>query len=159
MTQQLSALGELISADAGASAVAAFYEQWKHERLVVDKWFGMQIAHAAPSSAAEITHRLTEHADFNYLNPNCFRAVLGSLAMNTAGFHHESGNSYKMMADWLIKLDAANPQTTARMCSAFETWRRFDGNRQSLIRSELQRIASTKDLSRDTAEMVGRILG
>ena len=159
MTQQLAALGELLGTDAGEAEVAAFYDQWKHERLVIDKWFGLQIGRASRSDAAAATKRLTAHADFNHLNPNRFRAVFGSLALNTAGFHNESGESYALMADWLIKLDAANPQTTARMCSAFETWRRFDENRQSLIRKELQRILDTEGLSRDTSEMVSRILG
>jgi aminopeptidase N len=63
------------------------------------------------------------------------------------------------MADWLIRLDPANPQTTARMCSAFETWRRFDPDRQALIRAQLERILATPNLSRDTTEMVSRILG
>ena len=159
MTQQLSALGELLGADAGEAEVDAFYEQWKHERLVIDKWFGLQIGRAAPKDAAAVTKRLTAHSDFNHLNPNRFRAVFGSLALNTAGFHVETGESYEVMADWLIKLDTANPQTTARMCSAFETWRRFDENRQGMIREALKRIAAAENLSRDTGEMVGRILG
>jgi aminopeptidase N len=44
------------------------------------------------------------------------------------------------------------------MCTAFETWRRYDADRQDLIRGELERIAGTPGLSRDTTEMVGRIL-
>ena len=63
-----------------------------------------------------------------------------------------------MLADWLIKLDPLNPQTTARMCSAFQTWRRYDADRQGMIREELERIAALPGLSRDTSEMVGRIL-
>jgi aminopeptidase N len=51
-----------------------------------------------------------------------------------------------------------NPQTTARMCTAFETWKRYDADRQALIRAELERILATPDLSRDTTEMVARIL-
>jgi aminopeptidase N len=62
------------------------------------------------------------------------------------------------MADWLIRLDPVNPQTTARMCTAFETWKRYDAGRQALIRAALERILATPDLSRDTTEMVGRIL-
>ena len=63
------------------------------------------------------------------------------------------------MADWLIRLDPVNPQTAARMTTVFETWRRYDADRQDLIRAALRRIGSTPDLSRDTGEMVGRILG
>ena len=159
MTQQLAALGELLGAETGAAELQSFYEQWKHERLVVDKWFALQVGRASPMNAAKVTDTLTGHSDFNHLNPNRFRAVIGSLALNTAGFHSETGDAYRLMADWLIKLDAANPQTTARMCSTFETWKRFDANRQGLIKAQLTRISQTPNLSRDTSEMISRILG
>ena len=159
MTQQLGALSCLLNAEDADAELAAFYNQWQHERLVIDKWFALQTSLANPASAAQVTQSLTAHADFNHLNPNRFRAVFGGFAMNTAGFHHATGDGYALLADWLIKLDPANPQTTARMCSAFETWRRFDENRQTLIREQLERIKATPDLSRDTTEMISRILG
>ena len=62
-------------------------------------------------------------------------------------------------AHWLIRLDPVNPQTTARMCSAFQTWRRYDSARQTLIRAQLDRIAAQPGLSRDTTEMLTRIRG
>ena len=79
--------------------------------------------------------------------------------MNAAGFHDASGAGYRLLADWLIRLDAVNPQTAARMSTAFETWRRYDADRQGMIRAELQRIAATPDLSRNLAEMVTRMIG
>ena len=81
------------------------------------------------------------------------------LAANHAGFHHASGAGYELLTDWLIRLDPLNPQTTARMCSAFQTWRRYDEPRRALIQSQLERIAAQDGLSRDTSEMVNRILG
>jgi len=45
------------------------------------------------------------------------------------------------------------------MCTAFETLRQFDDARQAKMRAALERILSTDDLSRDTTEMVTRILG
>ena len=62
------------------------------------------------------------------------------------------------MADWLIRLDAVNPQTTARMCAAFQSWTRYDRGRQAHARAALDRILARPDLSRDTNEMVSRIL-
>ena len=159
MTQQLAALSCLLNAETGETELQAFYDQWQHERLVIDKWFALQVSLAAPAKAADIAHSLTDHPDFNHLNPNRFRAVFGGLAMNTAGFHYADGKGYEVLADWLIKLDKANPQTTARMSTAFETWKRFDTNRQALIRAQLERMKATPDLSRDTTEMVSRILG
>ena len=159
MTQQFAALSALVSAGVGADAVARFYDQWKHDRLVIDKWFTALIVNARPEDAATVAKALTQHPDFTMKNPNRFRATLGALAMSGAGFHHASGAGYELLAEWLIRLDPLNPQTTARMCTAFETWRRYDADRQALIRNQLTRILATPDLSRDTTEMVTRILG
>ena len=157
MTQQLAALANLIRAGRGDAALKAFEAQWKNDRLVMDKWFGLQVNEAHPEDAFEVAAGLTEHPDFNWKNPNRFRAVFGSLIMHHAGFHHASGAGYKLLADWLVKLDPVNPQTTARMCSAFQTWKRYDSDRQALIKTQLTRILSTPDLSRDTTEMLTRI--
>jgi aminopeptidase N len=158
MTQQYTALACLLKAEKGTAQSQDFYEQWKDDRLVMDKWFALQVATAAPEAAAKVARDLTGHALFTLKNPNRFRAVMGALAGNHAGFHHQSGAGYRLLAENLIALDSLNPQTTARMCSAFQTWKRYDVNRQGLIRSELQRIAGTEGLSRDTTEMVSRIL-
>ncbi|WP_417603052.1 aminopeptidase N [Primorskyibacter flagellatus] len=159
MTLQLTALACLIRSGRGEDALAAFYNRWKDDRLVIDKWFMLQIAEADPARAADVAKTLTEHPDFDLKNPNRFRATMGALAMNHAGFHRADGDGYALLADWLIRLDALNPQTTARMCSVFQAWRRYDADRQALMRQNLERIAAKSDLSRDTAEMVGRILG
>ncbi|WP_457650294.1 aminopeptidase N [Profundibacter sp.] len=158
MTQQFGALACLLDAETGAKELAVFYDQWAHDRLVIDKWFGLQVAVAAPEKAAGIADSLTKHADFDMKNPNRFRAVFGALSINAAGFHDASGASYRLLADWLIKLDPVNPQTTARMTTAFQSWRRYDEGRQALMRAELERILATENLSSDTSEMVSRIL-
>ena len=158
MTQQLAALANLIRAGRGEAALKAFEAQWRNDRLVMDKWFGLQVMEADPEDAFEVVAGLTEHPDFNWKNPNRFRAVFGSLALHHAGFHHASGAGYALLADWLIKLDPVNPQTTARMCSAFQTWKRYDADRQALIKTQVERILATPDLSRDTSEMLSRII-
>ena len=157
MTRQLAALACLMRAGKGAEVTDAFYREWRHDRLVLDKWFGLQIMQAAPVDAAETAARLTDHPDFTIRNPNRFRAVMGALAGFPAGFHHASGRGYRLMADMLIRLDPLNPQTTARMCSAFETWPRFDADRQGMILAQIDRILATPGLSRDTTEMLSRI--
>ena len=157
MTQQLSALANLIRAGRGDAALSQFEAQWKDDRLVMDKWFGLQVMEAKPDDAADTAKALTKHSDFNWKNPNRFRATLGALAAHHAGFHARDGSGYTLLADWLITLDPVNPQTTARMCTAFQTWRRYDAIRQSMIGKELDRIAATPGLSRDTTEMITRI--
>ncbi|MGR3714223.1 MAG: aminopeptidase N [Shimia sp.] len=158
MTLQLAAFGALLDAGMGENATTAFYDQWKDDRLVIDKWFSMQVMFAKPEDLVTTVTTLTQHADFDWKNPNRFRAVMGVMAAHHAGFHHASGASYQVFADWLIKLDPVNPQTTARMCSALQTWKRYDTDRQATLKAQLKRIAGQNGLSRDTTEMVTRIL-
>jgi len=159
MTEQLSALACLLSVENGSTELAAFREQWQHDRLVMDKWFGLQVSYASPERCAEIATNLTQDADFHWKNPNRFRAVFGALMMHHAGFHRADGAGYDLLADWLIKLDPFNGQITARMSTGFETWKRYDSDRQAMARAALERINATPDLSRNLGEMVTRILG
>lgn len=158
MTQQLAALGALLHIGKGDDAAARFHDQWQDDRLVLNKWFGIQITMAAPDVAVDTAARLTRHPDFLWKNPNRFRSVMGALAAHPAGFHRADGAGYALLADWLIRLDPLNPQTTARMVAGFDGLRRYDADRQALIRRELRRIADTKGLSPDTTEMVTRLL-
>jgi len=159
MTEQLGALACLLRIGRGDEALAAFYRQWRHDRLVIDKWFSLQAGQAQPADAAALARDLAGHPDFDWKNPNRFRALFGSLGANHAGFHDPSGATYDLVADWLIRLDPVNPQTTARMTTMFETWHRYDADRQQMMRAALARILGAPDLSRDTGEMVSRILG
>ncbi len=159
MTELLGALSCLLDIGAGEEELSQFYKRWSRDRLVMDKWFALQVAHAQPLDAAARADALAHHPDFDWKNPNRFRSVFGALGMNAAGFHAPDGAAYRLVADWLIRLDPVNPQTTARLSTLFETWRRYDADRQAMIRGELERIAATDGLSRDTSEMVGRILG
>ena len=56
-------------------------------------------------------------------------------------------------------LDPINPQVAARLAGAFETWRRYDANRQALMRGELEAVLSQKGLSPNLFEVASKILG
>jgi len=45
------------------------------------------------------------------------------------------------------------------MCTAFQTWKRYDADRQAKAVAALDRILATPDLSPDTTEMLTRIRG
>ncbi len=159
MTDSLAALSSLLLAGQGEAELAAFERRWAGERLVMDKWFSLQIALASPDRAAPLAQSLAERPDFTWKTPNRFRAVFGALAGNHAGFHHASGAGYRTLAQALIRLDALNPQTAARVSTAFETWRRYDQARQAQARAALEQMAASPGLSRDLSEMVSRLLG
>ncbi len=159
MTEEQGALSILLDIGTGQHELHRFEERWSRDRLVMDKWFTLQVLHAAPAATAATAERLTQHPAFDWKNPNRFRSVIGALSANHAGFHHEGGASYRFLADWLIRLDPLNPQTAARMSTAFETWARYDADRQAMMRGALERIRATPGLSRDLGEMAARMLG
>ncbi len=160
MTEQVAALAQLIPTPHGPDAVQKFYNQWQADRLVMDKWFMIQPARANPEDALKVTKALEAHTDFNSKNPNRLRALIYGLASgNPAAFHQPDGAAYTWFADWIIRIDPANPQVAARAAGTFDAWRRYDADRQQMIRTELARIKATPNLSRDTTEMVTRILG
>ena len=119
MTDRLAALGNLAEVvDANRDeAFAAFYATWKHNPLVLDKWFAVQARAGAPDTLARV-QSLVQHADFDLRNPNRVRALIGAFAANQAKFHALSGEGYKLLADTVIALDAMNPQIAARLVTA-----------------------------------------
>jgi aminopeptidase N len=157
MTLQLAALTNIIRSGDDTQALQEFEKQWQHDRLVMDKWFAIQIAYTAPQHVVARTKALTSHPEFELTNPNRFRAVLGAMAMHHSGFHQADGAGYILLADWILKLDAKNPQSAARMCTPFQTWQRYDPKRKAHLSAALARIASTDGLSKDVSEMVGRM--
>ena len=69
------------------------------------------------------------------------------------------GDDLARNEDWRDFLDRANRAFfAARMSTAFETWPRYDGTRRGHARSALERIASVEGLSRNTREMVSRMI-
>ncbi len=158
MTERLGALGQLVALGRDRESLDLFRQEFTDNRLVMDKWFMVQPHRASPETAVERAKALAARPDFDWKNPNRFRALLGGFSANHAGFHRADGAGYDFYADWLIKLDPVNAQTTARMCSAFETWPRYDEARRAKAQAALARIAATPGLSRNTSEMVTRIL-
>ena len=158
MTESFGALAILLEIGEGSTVLADFEEKFQDDRLVMDKWFAVQVACAKPEAMADVVRDLTQHRGFDIKNPNRFRAVFGAMAANHAGFHEADGAGYDLLADWLIKLDRLNPQTAARMSTGFESWPRYDIDRQEMMRAALERILASKGLSRDLGEMAARML-
>ena len=158
MTERLGALAALFRHGDGSTASRAFHETFQHDPNVMDKWFALQISCAKPEDALHRARMMTDHADFNWKTPNRFRAVIGAFVGNTAGFHAADGSGYDFVAHWLGKLDPVNPMTAARMATVFETWARYDGDRQGQMRDAVKRLLNGSP-SRDMTEIATRILG
>jgi aminopeptidase N len=159
MTDRQGALAALANSEAPERepALAGFYERYRADPLVLDKWFMVQ-AVSTRDDTPEAVEALARHPDFTLANPNRVRALVGAFASNQHGFHAPSGRGYRFVADTILALDRLNPQTAARLVPQLGRWRRFDAGRQALMKAELERIAGTPGLSRDVFEQASKSL-
>lgn len=160
MTELLSGL-RLMADQIGPErehALRAFYEQWKHDKQVVDKWLAVQAASKLPDTLIRVKG-LMHHEAFNIKNPNNVRALIAMFCRNNpVNFHAKDGSGYQFLADQILVLDKLNPQVAARMLGALNSWRRYDSKRQALMKQALERIAAEESLSADVYEIVTKYL-
>ncbi len=140
------------------SLVAAFYQQWKHETLVVEQWLSLQSAAPVPNNLPAV-QELINHEAFDLRNPNKVRSVIGAFCnANLIGFHAADGSGYRFLADYVIKLNASNPQIASRQLTPLTRWRKYDAARQILMKAELRRVMAEPKLSPDVFEIVSKSL-
>ncbi len=162
MTDQGSAFKALVAYDLAVESkrehsLNDFYQQWKHEALVLDQWFTVQ-ATAQRKTLLEELNALTEHADFDLGNPNRVRSLLGAFAQNYEFFHDADGAGYRFYAQQIAMLNGINPQVAARMVGALIHWKRYEGKRGELMRAELESLKALPNLSKDVFEIVDKAL-
>ncbi len=159
MTDRQGALGVLVNGDAPERepALAAFYDRYKGNALVIDKWFTTQ-ALSTRADTPELVEALARHPDFTLSNPNRLRALVGAFSVNQRAFHDASGRGYRFLADMILAEDRLNPQTAAKLVPPLGRWRRFDEGRAALMRAELERIVATEGLSKDVFEQASKSL-
>jgi len=160
MTDQIAALTVIVESNnpAKAQCLESFYQQWQDEALVIDKWFTLQACSHADDTFSTVTG-LMQHSAFELTNPNRVRSLVGAFSQaNQLHFHAANGQGYQFLADQVIALNGINPQVASRMVAALTQWKRFDENRQHLIKRELERIINTSDISKDVYEIASKSL-
>lgn len=159
MTDTMGALLALnnVAGDEREHALATFYDKWREEHLVVDKWFGLQAQSFIPGTLS-VVQSLLDHPAYDEKNPNKVRALVGAFCShNHVNFHAKDGAGYVFLHDQVKKADQFNPQLAARLIEPFTHWRRYDDARQALMRDQLEALAKSK-LSNDLYEIVTKTL-
>jgi aminopeptidase N len=160
MTDRLAALKEIaFYGDAALrdNTLEGFYQDWRHEVLVVNQWLQLQAAIPDDQALARV-QKLLSHADFDLRNPNKVRALIGGFAaQNPINFHRVDGSGYRFLSDTVIQLNRLNPQIAARLLTPLTKWRNYVG-RVDMMRTELERLAREPALSPDVFEIVTKSL-
>ena len=139
-------------------ALDGFYDTWKDDTLVLDKWFAIQAISELPSVMSDV-RKLMEHPAFSIKNPNKVRSLVGAFCSgNHARFHSVNGEGYRFLSAQIIALNKINPQIAARLLSPMINWKRYEPKLRELMKKELQQILEQKDLSQDVYEIVSNSL-
>ncbi|HJN38037.1 MAG TPA: aminopeptidase N [Gammaproteobacteria bacterium] len=153
MTDRMAAITALVSHENKhqGSVLSDFYQQWKTEGLVLNKWFAIQ----SRTGSLDAIKALFKHDDYQAYNPNMARALLGQFAhFNTQAFHHQSGRGYQFLAENILQIQDKNPQLAAGLLKPLIYWKRYDESRQGLMKNELNRIYTAPNLSKNIYELI-----
>ncbi len=162
MTDRFNALSALVISGQplAQEALARFHALFRHEALVIDKWFALQAG--APDRGGNVlsaVRQLLNHPDFNLRNPNRARSVIFSYcSANPAAFHRSDAAGYVFWSERVLELDAINPQVAARLARALDRWKKLAEPYRSAAREAIARVAAKADLSADVREVVTRAL-
>ena len=161
MTDAIGGLSALMMIGGGAfeRALGDFYDRWKAEPLVIDKWFALQAQDPAEGALGRVLG-LTAHPDYDAKTPNRLRALVATFAgANPARFHDPSGAAYRFLADQVLMADTFNPNVAARLIEPLGQWERYAPELGELMRAELERITQSPGLSKNVFEIASKALG
>lgn len=159
MTDEISALNAIANSTSSEreSALQHFYDKWQSDTLVLDKWFTIIARSELPETFAKVKG-LLKHPAFNIKNPNKVRALLGAFTGNTRYFHAANGEGYAFITDQILMLNTINPMIASRLLEPFTRWRKYDANRQNLMKTQLERVAQTPNIDKAVYEVVTKSL-
>ena len=155
MTDQLACLQVIVHCRHALREriVSSFYQQWKDNVLVVDKWFSVLGSSQGEDSLEQIKP-LFDHPAYTLGNPNRARSLLGSMIANSSAFHQADGAGYALAADKILQLDAINPQVAARLAGPFVHWRKLVAEQEQLMKSQVESMLASGDMSNDLNELL-----
>jgi len=138
--------------------VSEFYQQWKDNALVVDKWFSA-LGSNQGEDALEQIKPLFDHPAYSLTNPNRARSLLGALIANSSAFHRADGAGYSLAAQKILQLDTINPQVAARLANPFVHWRKLVAEQEQLMKSQVEGMLGSDSMSNDLNELLTTSLG
>ena len=138
-------------------ALRDFYKKYKNETLVMNKYFSI-LAASGRDGTIDRVQALQNDPVYDEKIPNLVRSLIGVFARNYKHFHAKDGHGYSFVADKIIAIDVINPQMASGLAGAFKIYSRINETNKELMKKELKRVLSTQDLSKNSFEIISKIL-
>jgi len=160
-TDRLAALSILANTDCAERlpALDRFYERWRSNDLIVNKWLNVQATARLPGTVDRV-RALMGHESFEFANPAKGWALIGGFCRrNYVQFHEATGAGYRLFAEVTLAADRLKPESVHWLMPQAMQWRRYDAGRQGLMQAELERMRATPGISRGLRELLTNALG
>jgi aminopeptidase N len=139
-------------------ALDGFFNRWRDYPSVINKWFMVQALSRMPGAVDHII-ALEAHPAFDRFNVSRAMAYYGSFCrQNRVAFHDPSGKGYEFLASRLIDSDRMGRASGRWLIAQITQWKRYDPERQELMRKALQRILATDNISNGLRDLVTQTL-
>ncbi|MEA2098544.1 MAG: aminopeptidase N [Campylobacterota bacterium] len=159
MTDRIVALDILENSSAYLATIAQadFYARYKNDTLVMNKYFSILSASEREGTLDRVI-ALQNDEVYDEKVPNLVRSLIGVFARNYKHFHAKDGLGYKFIADKIIEIDKINAQMASGLAGAFKVYEKMNNKNKELMKIELQRIITEKSLSKNSYEIISKIL-
>ncbi|MEA3330213.1 MAG: aminopeptidase N [Campylobacterota bacterium] len=159
MTDRAVALGilENISNESAKFELTDFYEKYRDDTLVMNKYFSILAASDRDGTLKRVVE-LQKDEVYDEKVPNLVRSLIGAFARNYKHFHAKDGLGYRFVADKIIEIDKINAQMASGLAGAFKIYEKMNPTNKNLMEIELKRIVSTPSISKNVFEIISKIL-
>jgi aminopeptidase N len=74
-------------------------------------------------------------------------------------FHRAVGKGYEYVAKKILEIDKINPQMASGLAGVFRDYSRLNKDAKAKMKTQLEALSSVEGLSKNTFEIVSKILG
>ena len=134
-----------------------FYNRFKTDMLVMVKYLSL-VASTNDERVLELVKEYMQNEVYDQKVPNLVRALIGSFSKNYRYFHNKDGSGYRFMADQIIEIDKINPQIASSLLGGFKIYNKINKTNKNMMQKELKKIQLTENLSKNSTEIVNKIL-
>lgn len=158
MTLQLSALLLLDQySEDRHPYIQKFIDIHQENPLVIMKYLTL-VGNSSNTKMVENIKNVQESSFYQEKLPNHAKALFGTFSRNLEFFHKKDGSGYELLTEFILAIDSINPHTAARMVGAFKLYPKLSKESQDTMRPYLEKIFSKEWLSKNTEEIVEKIL-
>ena len=157
MTEKIAALSNIadINSNKTKAYLNKFYEEYKNDFLVINKWLSIQ-ARSQNEDIINLIKDLEQQKFYDITNPNMIAALFLAFTQNHNYFHKSDFSGYELIFNKIIEIDSFNPSYSAHLANSFAISTKLPKENQEYIKQQINKLLSMK-ISGALFEIISKI--